>query len=73
MSLRTLSYREVKRKLESLGFRQVSQKGSHVKFLWDRIDHKKTVIVPEHKEIAIGTLRSIIRQAGISAEEFENI
>nr|WP_235595118.1 type II toxin-antitoxin system HicA family toxin [Leptospira weilii] len=33
MSLKPLSYREVKRKLERFGFRKVSQKGSHVKFI----------------------------------------
>ncbi|WP_235596597.1 type II toxin-antitoxin system HicA family toxin [Leptospira santarosai] len=32
-----------------------------------------TVIVPDHKEIAIGTLRSILRQARISLEEFEDL
>ncbi|TQE78138.1 type II toxin-antitoxin system HicA family toxin [Leptospira noguchii] len=32
-----------------------------------------TAIVPNHKEIAIGTLRSILRQARISWEEFENL
>jgi len=31
---------------------------------------KRTVVVPKHKEIAIGTLRGILFQAGITVEEF---
>ncbi|ULH28889.1 type II toxin-antitoxin system HicA family toxin [Leptospira weilii] len=56
MSLRSLSYREVKRKLERFGFR----KGSHVKFIKITEFGTLTAIVPKHKEIAIGTLRSIL-------------
>ena len=73
MSLKPLPYREVKRKLEAAGFEIVSQKGSHVKFIKVASDQTRTAIVPNHKEIAIGTLRSILRQAGITAEEFENL
>ncbi|EMM71935.1 YcfA-like protein [Leptospira weilii str. 2006001855] len=73
MSLKPLSYREVKRKLERFGFRKVSQKGSHVKFIKLTEFGTLTAIVPEHKEIAIGTLRSILRQTKISLEEFENV
>jgi predicted RNA binding protein YcfA (HicA-like mRNA interferase family) len=32
-----------------------------------------TAIVPQHREIAIGTLRSIIRQAMLTPEEFEKL
>lgn len=71
MPLRPLSYREVKRKLEAAGFEEVSQRGSHVKFAKYTDEGTRTAIVPRHREIAIGTLFSILRQAGISAEEFE--
>ncbi|MBW9233813.1 type II toxin-antitoxin system HicA family toxin [Leptospira noguchii] len=73
MPLRALSYREVKRKLERFGFEKATQKGSHVKFIKRIESGTLTVIVPEHKEIAIGTLRSILRQARISLEEFEDL
>ncbi|MCJ7762243.1 type II toxin-antitoxin system HicA family toxin, partial [Candidatus Bathyarchaeota archaeon] len=33
-------------------------------------EKKRTVVVPRHKEIAIGTLRGILFQAGITTEEF---
>ncbi|RHX85831.1 type II toxin-antitoxin system HicA family toxin [Leptospira stimsonii] len=72
MSLRSLSFREVKKKLEAAGFREVSQKGSHIKFIKATEVGTLTTIVPVHKEIAIGTLRSILRQARISVEDFEN-
>ncbi len=49
-----------------LGFHQARQKGSHV--VMRRGD--KGCVIPRHKELAVGTLRSAIRQAGISVEEF---
>ena len=49
------------------GFDRVSQKGSHVKL---RNGDGRTVIVPLHRELAPGTLRSILRQAGLSLDEF---
>jgi predicted RNA binding protein YcfA (HicA-like mRNA interferase family) len=33
----------------------------------------RTVVVPKHKEIAVGTLRGILFQAGITVEEFVNL
>jgi predicted RNA binding protein YcfA (HicA-like mRNA interferase family) len=49
------------------GFVFISQKGSHAKFA----RNDKTVIVPTpKKEIPMGTLRSIIRQSGLNADEF---
>ncbi|PHM11223.1 type II toxin-antitoxin system HicA family toxin [Nostoc sp. 'Peltigera malacea cyanobiont' DB3992] len=71
MPLKPLPYREVKRRLEAAGFGEVSQKGSHVKFAKSTDEGTRTAIVPRHREITIGTLGSILRQAGISIEEFE--
>lgn len=48
------------------GFARVGQRGSHVKL---RKSHL-TVIVPLHRELAPGTLRSIIRQSGMTVAEF---
>jgi predicted RNA binding protein YcfA (HicA-like mRNA interferase family) len=61
-----LSGEETIRIFKILGFYQARQKGSHVVL---RRDDKGRVI-PRHKELAIGTLRSALRQAGISTEEF---
>ncbi|MFT5240996.1 MAG: putative RNA binding protein YcfA (HicA-like mRNA interferase family) [Candidatus Promineifilaceae bacterium] len=51
---------------EKLGFSVVRQRGSHV--VLRRAD--KGCVVPAHKELAVGTLRSAIRQAGITTEDF---
>ena len=50
----------------ALGFYQARQKGSHVVMRRDN----KGCVIPRHKELAVGTLRSAIRQAGITVEEF---
>ena len=53
---------------ESLGFKIVRQKGSHVVLRKE----DKGCVIPLHKELAIGTLRSAIKQAKITAEIFIN-
>jgi len=55
------------RALSRVGFVRAGQRGSHAKL---RNDSGRTVIVPMHREIAEGTLRSILRQAGLTMEEF---
>jgi len=52
------------------GYEQVSRRGSHVKL---RNPAARTVIVPMRHERAQGTLRSILRQAGITNEEFREL
>jgi predicted RNA binding protein YcfA (HicA-like mRNA interferase family) len=49
------------------GFNQTSQRGSHVKL---RDTNGKVVIVPMHKELARGTLSSILRQSGLDVSKF---
>ncbi|MCY4369793.1 MAG: type II toxin-antitoxin system HicA family toxin [bacterium] len=68
--LRPLPYREVERKLRAAGFEKVRQRGSHVKFLRQDFDGARTAIVPRHRELSIGTLRSILRQAGLDVDTF---
>ena len=70
MPLRPMPFREVKRRLEAAGFSQVSQEGSHVKFARETEMGTRTAVVPNHREVTVGTLRSILRQAGIEPEEF---
>ena len=71
MPPRPLPFREVKRKLEAVGFTEISQRGSHVKFAKQTDQGLRTAVVPRHREVAAGTLRSILRQAGLSWDEFE--
>ncbi len=73
MPLKPLSYREVKKRLESVGFVVATQKGSHVKFVRTENGMVLTAIVPKHDEIAIGTLKSILRQAGINLEQWNSM
>ena len=73
MPLKPLSYRQVQRKLEKAGFTITSQRGSHVKFVRYNRDGTQTAIVPRHREISVGLLRSILRQAGLTPSEFERL
>jgi len=68
--LNPISYADAKRKLNALGFEEVRQTGSHVKFVRVTESETRTVIVPRHSEIAVGTLRSILRQGGISTDDW---
>ena len=65
------SSKEISAVLSALGFSFISQKGSHGKY---RNDDRRVVIVPMPKrEIPEGTLRSILRQAGIDKEKFKKM
>jgi len=66
--LPVISGRECTRALEKAGFHFQRQKGSHISLL--REDPYAQIVVPDHKELDRGTLRSIIRQAGLSVEDF---
>ena len=71
--LRPLPFRDVKRRLESVGFVETTQKGSHVKFVRRSETAVDTAIVPRKHEIPVGTLRSILSQAHIDSEEWESL
>jgi len=66
--LSPLSYQEVIRKARKAGFIFRRRAGTH-EIWWSEIT-RKTCVIPHHKEVRIGTLRSVIRQMGISREEF---
>ena len=58
------------RALERLGFVQTRQRGSHVILKRITPDGEKGCVVPLHRELAVGTLRGILRQAGVTHESF---
>lgn len=64
--LPVLSGREIVRILEKLGFQQSRQRGSHVTLRRGA----KVCVVPLHREVAIGTLSGVLRQAGVDSDEF---
>ena len=68
--LRRVSGREVVRTLERLAFAQVRQRGSHVVLKRQTPEGEIGCVVPLHRELAIGTLRGILRQARVTPEEF---
>lgn len=55
--------------LRKAGFEEISQRGSHVKLR----SADATVIVPLHRELAPGTLRSVLRQAGTAVDDFAKL
>jgi predicted RNA binding protein YcfA (HicA-like mRNA interferase family) len=57
---------EAVRALKRLRFVQLRQTGSHLILRKDN----RTVVVPQHKPIKPGTLKSVIEQAGLTLEEF---
>jgi predicted RNA binding protein YcfA (HicA-like mRNA interferase family) len=69
--MRVLSGEEVCGILKKFGFVQVRQKGSHILMQFRNEAGTITVPVPNHREIKIGTLQSIIRQSGLPKNEFE--
>lgn len=66
--LPVVSGKECIKALQKAGYYISSQKGSHVTMRRD--DPKGKTVVPLHKTLKTGTLRSIIRQAGLTVDEF---
>jgi predicted RNA binding protein YcfA (HicA-like mRNA interferase family) len=71
--VKPISFRELRRRLLKAGFVEAAQSGSHIKFA--KITSLGTVIaiVPKHQEVSPGTLRSVLRQAGISEKDFSKL
>ena len=67
--LPVISGRQVVRVLTRIGFVIVGRKGSHVRLKRRRAEEVLIVIVPMHRELAKGTLRSILKQANLTAED----
>jgi predicted RNA binding protein YcfA (HicA-like mRNA interferase family) len=67
-----ISGREVVKALEKIGYAVDRQRGSHIVLRNEESPYRR-LTVPDHEEVAKGTLRSIIRQAGLSVEEFKTL
>lgn len=65
--LPVVSGKQVIKVLQKIGYYMRDQKGSHIHF---RHPNKIPLTIPNHKEIAKGTLRTILSEAGLSTEEF---
>jgi predicted RNA binding protein YcfA (HicA-like mRNA interferase family) len=66
--LPVLSGKEVVRTFERLGWRVARQSSSHI--IMTKDGEIATLSVPDHKEVAKGTLRSLIRAANLTVDEF---
>jgi predicted RNA binding protein YcfA (HicA-like mRNA interferase family) len=71
--VKPIHFRELRRKLLKAGFYEATQTGSHVKFAKPIADGMITAVVPRHREVAGGTLRSILRQAHLTESEFNDL
>ena len=64
-----ISGRECVAALRKAGFQLKRQHGSHI--ILRRENPFAQVVVPDHQELDTGTLRAILRQAGLSPDQFE--
>ena len=71
-ALPVVSGREVVKALEKIGYVFDRQRGSHMILRQQDPPHRR-LTVPDHNEVAKGTLRAIIRQAGLTVEEFNDL
>jgi len=58
--------------LGKMGYNKDHQTGSHIILRQENSPHRR-LTVPDHKELAKGTLRAIVRQAGLTVEEFKTL
>jgi predicted RNA binding protein YcfA (HicA-like mRNA interferase family) len=70
--LRVLSGKELCKALQKIGYEIDHQTGSHL-ILRNKFPPFRRLTVPNHKEIAKGTLRGIIREAGLTIQEFNKL
>lgn len=67
--LPVVSGRDMAKALRKLGYEIDHQTGSHIILRHASEPHRR-LSVPDHKELAKGTLRALIRQAGITPDDF---
>jgi predicted RNA binding protein YcfA (HicA-like mRNA interferase family) len=67
-----ISGREVVKALRKVGYEQDRQRGSHI-VLRQTVEPHRRVVVPDHKEVAKGTLRAIIKQVGLTVDELKRL
>jgi predicted RNA binding protein YcfA (HicA-like mRNA interferase family) len=70
--LPVVSGRDLAKALAKVGYLHDHQKGSHIILRHQAPPHRR-ITIPAHKEIAKGTLKNIIREAGLTLEELLNI
>ena len=66
--MKSLPYRKVIKKVRRAGF-VLRRKTSGTHEIWWNEERRKTCVIPHHKEIRAGTLKSIVKQMGTTEEE----
>lgn len=68
-----ISGRETVKAFEKLGYRVVRQRGSHIRLWPVEGSARKALTIPDHHILGKGLLRKLIRDAGISVDDFLNL
>ena len=71
--LPVVSGKEMIAALERIGYEVVRQRGSHVRMRHPDVQLRHPLTVPVHKELRVGLVRSILRDAGVTAEAFSEL
>ena len=72
IKLPSISGREAVKAFQRLGYEIDHQTGSHIILRHGEPPHRR-LSVPNHKELAKGTLRALLRQTGLTVEEFHKL
>ncbi len=70
--LQTISGRDLCKILAAIGFEIDHQTGSHIILRQNKYPYRR-LTVPDHKQIAKGTMRNIIRECGLTLDEFNTL
>jgi predicted RNA binding protein YcfA (HicA-like mRNA interferase family) len=70
--LPAISGRDAVKALRKVGYEFDHQRGSHMVLRRDAYPYRR-LSIPDHKELAKGTLRAIIREAGLTVDEFASL
>lgn len=70
MKTPVLSGKEMVKFLSKEGFKVVGKRGSHIRMKKIVEPRNLVVIIPDHKELAVGTFHAILRQANLNLEDF---
>ena len=70
--MKPLKYRDVIKKARKAGFVFRRNTGGTHEIWWNEKE-KKTCVIPHHHEVKVGTLRNIIKQMGLTEDEFKRL
>ena len=69
--LANISGKQAVKAFKKAGWQEVGQVGSHL--VMSKPNTKVNLSIPQHKELSVGTLRALIRNAGLTVDEFLKI